>query len=46
MQRMRTVLAVAVAGAIGALARWGINDRLVTTERVHVVIYRGSEPSE
>ena len=24
MQRMRTVLAVAVAGAIGALARWGI----------------------
>ena len=24
MQRMRTVLAVALAGAIGALARWGI----------------------
>lgn len=24
MQRMRTVLAVAIAGAIGALARWGI----------------------
>ena len=24
MQRMRTVLAVALAGAVGALARWGI----------------------
>jgi fluoride exporter len=24
MQRMRTVLAVAVAGALGALARWGV----------------------
>ncbi len=24
MQRMRTVLAVALAGALGALARWGI----------------------
>ena len=24
MQRMRTVVAVAVAGALGALARWGI----------------------
>jgi len=24
MQRMRTVVAVAIAGAIGALARWGI----------------------
>ena len=24
MQRMRTVVAVAVAGAVGALARWGI----------------------
>ena len=24
MQRMRTVLAVALAGALGALARWGV----------------------
>jgi CrcB protein len=26
MQRMRTVLAVALAGALGALARWGIGE--------------------